>query len=318
MTLTGKPENNSRNLDEPRGIGRAPLVRYAWLSVAASIATIALKSTAYFLTGSVGLLSDAIESLVNLIGAGIALAMLTIAARPADEDHPYGHTKAEYFSSGAEGMLILIAAVSIIVTAARRLLHPTSLDSLGPGLVVSALASLINFVVARVLIRAGRKRSSITLEADGQHLMTDVWTSVGVIVGLVAVTLTGWQRLDPILAIAVAVNIVWSGYRLVSRSVHGLIDTALPAAEREVILQALKSYETDGVLFHAVRTRQAATRRFVSMHVLVPGDWTVQRGHELLERIEADIRSKLCDVTVSTHIEPREDPVSMSDIGLDR
>jgi cation diffusion facilitator family transporter len=318
MSLKGESAKSNRTLAAPPGIGRSPLVRYAWLSVAASIATIALKSTAYCLTGSVGLLSDAIESLVNLIGAGIALAMLTIAARPADEDHPYGHTKAEYFSSGAEGMLILIAAISIIVTAVGRLWHPASLGSLGSGLVVSALASLINFVVARVLIRAGRKRNSITLEADGQHLMTDVWTSVGVIVGLGAVTLTGWQRLDPILAIAVAVNIVWSGYRLVRRSVHGLIDTALPAEERELIMQVLKSYESDGVLFHAVRTRQAATRRFVSMHVLVPGDWTVQRGHELLERIEADIRGKLCEVTVSTHIEPREDPASMSDVGLDR
>ncbi len=318
MSVNGKPESSSRALPEPPGSGNIPLVRYAWLSVGASIATIVLKSTAYFLTGSVGLLSDAIESLVNLIGAGIALAMLTIAARPADEDHPYGHTKAEYFSSGAEGMLILIAAISIMVTAVGRLVRPTPIESLGSGLVVSALASLINFTVARVLISAGRKRNSITLEADGQHLMTDVWTSAGVIVGLGAVSLTGWQRLDPLLAIAVAVNIVWSGYRLVCRSVHGLIDTALPSEERERIMQVLNSYERDGVLFHAVRTRQAATRRFVSMHVLVPGDWTVQQGHELLERIEADIRDKLCDATVSTHIEPREDPVSMSDVRLDR
>jgi cation diffusion facilitator family transporter len=318
MSADDESIENDRSENELQMADRTPLVRYAWLSVAASIATISLKSAAYWLTGSVGLLSDAVESLVNLVGAGIALTMLTIAAKPADEDHPFGHTKAEYFSSGAEGMLILIAALSIIVAAVKRLLHPAPLEALGPGVVVSALASLINFAVARVLIRAGQDRTSITLEADGQHLMTDVWTSAGVILGLGAVVLTGWQRLDPILAIAVAINIIWSGYRLVDRSAHGLIDAALPAEERELIRQILAAYESDGVLFHAVRTRQAATRRFISMHVLVPGNWTVQRGHELLERIEADIRGKLCDTHVLTHLEPLDDPTAFSDMELDR
>jgi len=215
-------------------------------------------------------------------------------------------------------MLILIAAISIMVAAVSRLVTPQPLEQLGSGLVVSAIASLINLGVARVLLSVGRKYNSITLEADGQHLMTDVWTSAGVIGGLGAVTLTGWQLLDPILAIAVAANIVWSGYKLVQRSVYGLIDTALPAHERESIAKLLEAYQRDGIEFHALRTRQAAARRFVSLHVLVPGDWTVQRGHQLLERIEADIRSKLCDVTVLTHLEPIEDPVSFSDMELDR
>jgi cation diffusion facilitator family transporter len=244
--------------------------------------------------------------------------MLIIAARPADEDHQFGHNKVEYFSSGAEGMLILIAALSITVSAVGRLLHPRPLESLGLGLIVSVIASLVNFAAARVLLAAGRKHNSITLEADGQHLMTDVWTSAGVIAGLIAVTFTGWQRLDPILAIVVAANIVRSGYRLVQRSVYGLIDTALPADERNVIADILKAYESEGVVFHALRTRQAAARRFVSMHVLVPGGWTVQQGHELLERIEAEIRDKLADTTLLTHLEPLEDPVSHSDAGLDR
>ena len=214
---------------EVSGVRRASLVRFAWLSVAAAIATIALKSGAYLLTGSVGLFSDAAESLVNLVGALIALAMLTIAARPADEEHPYGHGKAEYFASGAEGTLILIAALSIVAAAVARIINPKPLEQLGPGLAVSIVASVINLAVARVLLKVGRRHNSITLEADAKHLMTDVWTSAGVIGGLAAVSLTGWQKLDPILAIAVAANIVWSGYQLVQRSISGLIDTALPA-----------------------------------------------------------------------------------------
>ena len=303
---------------QPNLKSRSSLVRYAWLSIAAAIVTIALKGLAYVLTGSVGLLSDAVESLVNLVGAIVALAMLTVASRPADDDHHYGHGKAEYFSSGVEGTLILLAAISIAIAAVNRLISPAPLERMGVGLAVSAVASLINFGVARVLLSVGKKYESITLEADARHLMTDVWTSIGVIGGLVAVTLTGWQRLDPVVAIAVALNIVWSGYSLVHRSVLGLLDTALPTNERESIARILEKYTSEGIQFHALRTRQAAARRFVSVHVLVPGEWTVRHGHQLLERLEADIRNALRDVTVFTHLEPVEDPASFSDAGLDR
>ena len=320
---TAIPQDNGTGASQRDGDITGPrhtsLVRYAWLSVAAAIATIALKSGAYWLTGSVGLFSDAAESLVNLVGALIALAMLTIAARPADEEHPYGHGKAEYFASGAEGTLILIAALSIVAAAVSRLVDPKPLEQLGPGLAVSIIASVINFAVVRVLLKVGKRHNSITLEADAKHLMTDVWTSAGVIGGLTAVSLTGWQRLDPILAIAVAANIVWSGYQLVRRSVSGLIDTALPTQERQLLVEIFQAFEQEGIIqFHALRTRQAGARRFVSVHVLVPGEWSVQRGHRLLERIEAEIRRTLHDVTVLTHLEPVEDPVSFSDTGLDR
>ena len=297
---------------------RSSLTRYAWLSIAAAIVTIGLKSLAYWLTGSVGLLSDAVESLVNLVGAIVALAMLTIAARPEDEEHLYGHSKAEYISSGVEGTLILLAALSIGVAAVQRLLAPQPLEQAGLGLVMCTLASVINFGVARVLLGVGKKFNSITLEADAQHLLTDVWTSMGVIVGVGAVALTDWEPLDPLVALAVAVNIVWSGYRLVSRSVAGLMDVALPTEEQQAILDVFRKYEADGIQFHALRTRQAASRRFVAVHVLVPGDWSVQRGHELLEQIEAGVRGVLPEVHILTHLEPAEDPVSMQDMGLDR
>jgi cation diffusion facilitator family transporter len=278
----------------------------------------ALKSLAYWLTGSVGLLSDAIESLVNLAGACMALAMLIIAARPADEGHLYGHSKAEYFSSGVEGTLILLAAISISVAAVQRLLQPQPVTDLGLGMIVCTLASAINFAVAWILLAAGKKHSSITLEADAHHLLTDVWTSLAVLGGVVLVVVTGWERLDPIVALLVAANIVWTGYRLVQRSVSGLMDAALPPDEQEKIISVLAKYESGQIKFHALRTRQAAARRFVSVHVLVPGFWTVQAGHQLLERIEADINAALPDVTVTTHLEPSEDPASLLDMGLDR
>jgi cation diffusion facilitator family transporter len=297
---------------------RSSLTRYAWLSIAAAVATIGLKSLAYWLTGSVGLLSDAVESLVNLVAAVLALSMLAWAARPADDEHLYGHSKAEYLASVVEGTLILMAAIAIIVAAVPRLIRPQPLEQTAWGLAICALASAVNFGVARVLLSAGKEYRSITLEADGHHLLTDVWTSVGVIGGVAAVSLTGWQRLDPLVAIAVAVNIVWSGYRLVHRSVLGLMDAALPAEDHQRIAEVFGRYQADGIQFHALRTRQAAARRFVSVHVLVPGDWTVQRGHELLERIEADLRGVLTDVNVLTHLEPVEDPASMQDVDLDR
>jgi cation diffusion facilitator family transporter len=255
---------------------------------------------------------------VNLIGASVALIMLTIAARPADASHAYGHSKAEYFSSGIEGVLIVIAAFAITGAALERLINPRPLEQIGLGTVVAIIASAINFGVARVLLKAGRQYNSITLEADAKHLMTDVWTSVGVLGAVVAVGLTGWLWLDPVIAIAVAINILWSAYGLLRRSTQGLMDAALPVAEQATVQQILEAYKTRGLEFHAVRTRQAASRRFISLHVLVPGDWSVQRGHELSEQLENEICGALPDATLETHLEPLEDPVSFADRGLNQ
>ena len=294
------------------------LTRFAWLSIAAAILTIGLKTAAYLITDSVGLLSDALESVVNLVGALMALAMLTIAVRPADEDHAYGHYKAEYFSSGVEGTLILIAAVSIGVAAVERLLNPKSLEQIGLGLGVAVAASLVNLGAALILRRAAKRYHSITLEANAYHLMTDVWTSVGVVVGVIAVSLTGWNRLDPAVALVVAANIVWTGVRIIRKSVLGLMDTALPIDEQNLIRNVLEPHKRDGVEYHALRTRQSGSHRFVSLHVLVPGMWNVQRGHQLVERIEEDIRRALPNVIVFTHLESLSDPASWDDSVLDR
>lgn len=298
---------------------RASLTKFAWLSIGAAVATIALKAVAYLLTGSVGLLSDAIESLVNLAGALMALTMLIVAARPADEDHVYGHSKAEYFSSVTEGVLIFGAAIGITVAAVQRLLNPRPLEQLGIGLAVSVAASVINLIVARILLNAGRKRNSITLEADAHHLMTDVWTSVGVIGGVALAGFTGWGPLDPIVAILVAINILWTGFKLIRRSVMGLMDAALPENEQKLIREVMAKYQERGVNFHALRTRQAAARRFISVHVLVAGDTTVHDAHHIVEDFEDDIRAVLGGaVTVFTHLEPAEDELSMEDLYLDR
>lgn len=298
---------------------RPSLTRFAWLSIAAAITTIVLKAGAYLLTNSVALLSDALESLVNLVGAIMALGMLTIAARPADESHVYGHSKAEYFASVTEGLLILGAAIAIISAAVTRLVQPREIGHLGLGLGVSIAASTINFIVARVLLREGEARRSITLEADAHHLMTDVWTSAGVISGAAIAGFTGWSFLDPLVAIVVALNIIWTGIRLVSRSVSGLMDAALPTQEQLLIEDVMQTYRKQGVTFHALRTRQAAARRFVSVHMLVPGEWTVHDAHHVAEDFESDIREALGSVvTVFTHIEPVEDELSMEDIFLDR
>jgi cation diffusion facilitator family transporter len=302
----------------PEIADNSSLTRFAWLSIAAAILTISFKTVAYLLTGSVGLLSDAVESLVNLVGALMALAMLTIAARPADEDHAYGHGKAEYFSSGVEGTLILVAAVSIGIAAVQRLIDPKPLEQIGLGLGVSIVASLVNLSVAVILLKASKRYNSVTLEANAQHLMTDVWTSAGVLIGVSGVALTGLERLDPMVALIVAGNIIWSGVHIVRKSVLGLMDTAVPIEEQNEIQRVLKQYNQNGVQYHALRTRQAGTRRFVSFHVLVPGTWTVQRGHELLERIESDLRLALPNSTVFTHLESLNDPVSWDDTSLDR
>jgi cation diffusion facilitator family transporter len=293
---------------------RSFLKRYAWFSIAAAVATIGLKLAAWLLTGSVGLLSDALESGVNLVGGIMALAMLEIASRPADEDHAFGHSKAEYFSSGIEGTLILFAAMAIAYAAVQRLLHPKFLEKPGLGLAISVAASLINFFIALIILRAGKKYDSITLQANAHHLLTDVWTSAGVLVGVVMVVLTGWQWLDPGVAILVAANIVWTGVRIVRASVFGLMDTALPPEELAKIHRVLQPHEQTGVQFHALYTRQSGAERFISLHVLVPGEWTVQCGHNLIERIEADIRRALPHATVFTHIEAKEDPAAWDDI----
>lgn len=295
------------------------LRRYVYLSIGAAVTTIGLKGLAYLLTGSVGLLSDAMESLVNLVAALLALFLLTIAERPPDDEHAYGHTKAEYFSSAAEGALILLAAYSIASAALQRIANPQPLENVGIGLVVSVVASAINFGVARVLLQAGKRYNSITLEADAHHLMTDVWTSAGVIAGIIAVSLSGWLILDPLIALAVAANIIWSGIQLMRRSALGLLDSAIPQAERDKVVAVLGRFAPQGVAYHSLRTRQAGQRRFISAHILVPGKWTVQRGHNMLEQIEHDIRSTLPGpTTILTHLEPLEDPVSMEDMAIDR
>jgi cation diffusion facilitator family transporter len=297
---------------------RLHLTRYAWLSIAAAIATIGLKGAAYAFTGSVGLLSDALESVVNLAGAVLALSMLTLAAAPPDEEHAYGHSKAEYFSSGVEGALILLAAVSIVAAALPRFFAPQPLESLGLGLAVSVAATVINLAVAWVLLAAGRRYGSITLEADAQHLLTDVWTSVGVLAAVGLVAYTGWAILDPIIAVLVALNIMVTGYRILRKSALGLMDTALPAAELESIRTAIQQQLPDGAEYHALRSRQSGARRFVSMHILVPGDWSVSRGHKLLEKVEAAVRATGDNVTVFTHLESLSDKASYEDQSLDR
>jgi len=294
------------------------LQRYAWLSIAAALVTILLKGLAWRLTDSVGLLSDAIESFVNLAGALMALGMLTLAALPADDGHAHGHTKAEYFSSAFEGFLILVAAVWIAVEAIGRLLDPRPVQLGAIGLGVAALATIVNFLTARILLRVGRESRSITLEADARHLFTDVWTSVGVIVGVALVWATAWLWLDPTIALLVAANILWTGWHLMRRSAAGLMDASLPPSELARIEGVLDNYREQGLNFHALRTRQAGTRAFVTLHVLVPGAWTVQQGHDWSERIEADLREAVPGAHVTTHVEPDEDPASHLDQELDR
>lgn len=290
----------------------------ALLSIAAALVTLALTFAAYAVTGSVGLLSAAAELLVNLVAAFVALWALTLAARPADDEHTYGHSKAEYFSSGVEGALIVVAAGFIAYTAIQHLMRPQGLSEVGLGLAIAVVAAGINGVVALVLLRAGRRLNSIALEADGHHLLTDVWTTAGVLVGVALVGLTGWDVLDPIVALLVAANIVWTGWRLIHESGLGLLDTALPPEDLAAIERVLAPFRARGLAFHALQTRRAAARRFVSLHVLAPGGWTIQRGHDVAEEIELAIRRALPDTTVFTHLEPREDPRAYQDTGLDR
>ncbi|HEX9432615.1 MAG TPA: cation diffusion facilitator family transporter [Burkholderiales bacterium] len=295
------------------------LERYAWLAIAAAIATITLKAFAWWLTGSVGLLSDALESVVNLAAALLALSMLRLAASPPDADHPYGFSKAEYFSAGIEGALIVLASAGIVWAAIPRLMAPRELDMPLAGLALTIIASAINLAVAMVLLRAGREHHSITLEADGRHLLTDVWTSAGVIVGVALVFATGWLYLDPLIAIAVSLHILWTGFGLMRRSVRGLLDPAISSEDQREIATLIAEYSHRyGISFHAVRTRQAGARRFVSFHLLVPDAWTVAQAHQLSEEIEARMRSMVPNAAIFTHIEPISDPASYDDEGLDR
>ncbi len=297
---------------------RQSLTRYVWLSIGAAVVTISLKLIAYLLTDSVGMLADALESLVNLAAAVMALWMLTIAARPADRDHTYGHGKAEYFAGAIEGVLIIIAAIGIGWTAMMRLFAPQPLDHTVPGLVVAGIATLLNGAVAMILLRAGKRYDSLTLEADGQHLLTDVWTSLAVVAGIGLVTLTGWYILDPLIALVVAANITFTGVQLVRRAVLGLMDTALPEEEMSAIRHALADLNDYGCDYHALRTRQAGARRFISFHLLVPDTWSIQQAHAMAEQVEAAVRAAVPNSTVFTHLEPRNDPMALADIGLDR
>ncbi|MCX7089316.1 MAG: cation diffusion facilitator family transporter [Methylococcales bacterium] len=307
--------------------GSKSLTKYAWLSIAAAIATIALKSYAYWLTDSVGLLSDALESLINLVAAIIMLVVLNISSRPPDADHAYGHEKVEYFSSGAEGIMILLAAFSICIAAWGRLSAPQPLQQLDIGIAISVVASVINLIVAKILITVGKKHQSITLESDGKHLMTDVWTTVGIILGIALIYtanhfeisrnyalqlgMNGWEILDPIIAILVAINIVWAGLQLIRRTVAGLLDTALSIEDQQLIVTALEQFTTShDIAYHALRTRYAGARRFMSVHILVPGNWTVKEGHDLVELIEQQIMTLFDNIDIDTHIEPIEDSVS--------
>lgn len=293
------------------------LKKFAWLSVATAIVTIALKLLAWWLTGSVGLLSDAAESVVNLVAAVIALIAITVAERPADDDHQYGHSKAEYFSAGVEGAMIFVAATFIFYTAVERILNPQPLDALGLGLALSLVAAVINGVVGLVLVRAGARHRSPTLRADGKHLLTDVLTSAGVVVGIALVWLTGWEVLDPVVAILVAVNILVIGYRLVRESGMGLMDGTLPEEDNRAIEEVLDRHREPGLVdFHELRTRESGRWRFVEFHALVPGRWSVERGHDLVERVEQEIHAALPYSHITSHLEPIEDARAYNDVHL--
>lgn len=295
------------------------LAKFLYLSVAAAIVTILLKFYAYHVTGSMGFLSDALESFVNLFAALFALIMLKISQKPADDGHVFGHSKAEYFSSATEGALILIAAFSIIRTAIPRIVEPAPIENINTGLLFSLLASMVNLVVGFTLIKNGKKSKSLVLEADGRHLMTDVWTSVGVIVGILLVKFTGWLIIDPIIAILVALNIIYAGYKLISRSASGLMDATIPAEDLEKVILYLDSLKVNEIEYHSLLTRVAGQRKFISMHLLVPGEWSVKEGHDWADKVEETIIGLFNEpVTVSTHIEPVDDPASMEDIGIDR
>lgn len=289
------------------------LQRFAWLSIIVSVVVFGMKMAAWSVTGSVGLLSDALESTVNIVAAVVALFAIRAAMKPADSVHHFGRGKAEYFSAQIEGFMILFAALIIVYTAIERIINPRELESIGWGLTISTVAAVINGGTAMILLRTGKQHRSPALIADGKHLLTDVWTSVGVIVGVGLVAVTGWQRLDGVVALAVGLNIVVTGVRLLRASTSGLMDKALPDEDHLKIVEVLQRHESETIKFHALQTREAGRERFVSMHVLVPGDWSIQKGHDLSEVIEAEIKALLEHTTVSTHVEPLEDERSWAD-----
>ncbi|MFD1054364.1 cation diffusion facilitator family transporter [Terrabacter terrigena] len=289
------------------------LSRFAYLSIAAAVVTITLKFVAWRITGSVGLLSDAAESVVNLVAAIAVLIALKVAAMPADKNHHFGHSKAEYFSAAVEGMMIFVAAVVIVVSAVERFIRPQPIENVGLGLAISVVASVVNGVVAVVLLRAGRQHRSLTLTADGKHLMTDVWTSAGVVVGVLVVSLTGIERLDPVVAFLVGLNIIWTGWKLIRESTEGLMDIAMPKEDNAAIAEILARFVTREVHFHALRTRLSGHHRFAEVHVLVPGAWTVQQGHDLMEEVEDAVHREFGDVALTCHLEPSEDPRAYGD-----
>ena len=291
--------------------------RYAWISIAAAVLTIGLKLTAWWVTDSVGLLSDALESVVNLVGAIATLVALWYATREPDDEHAYGHAKAEYFSSGLEGALILLAAGAIAITAIPRLVDPRPVESIGIGAAVAIVAALVNLLASALIMRAARMHGSVALEADAHHLRTDFVTTVGVVAGVALIAISGWNVLDPLVALLVAANIIRVGVLLVQRSMLGLLDTGLPQAELERIQQVLGRYSAhEGIETHALRTRQAGLRRFGSVHILVPGAWTVDRGHQLVEQIESEIRGVVPGIMMVTHLESLDDPQSWADTHL--
>ncbi|MHA6525716.1 cation diffusion facilitator family transporter [Tessaracoccus sp. G1721] len=296
---------------------RVDLTKFAWLSIAAALVTIGLKTAAWLITGSVGLLSDAAESVVNLVAAVVALFALRVAARPADKNHHFGHSKAEYFSSAIEGVMIFVAAVVIVAFAIERLIFPRPLEEIGVGLLITVGASVINGAVALVLLGAGAKYNSITLRADGHHLMTDVITSAGVVVGIGLVWITGWNWLDPVVALLVGLNILWTGWRLVSESASGLMDESLPKEENARLRGILAEHESEEIKFHAFRTRISGARAFMEFHMLVPGAWSVQRGHDAMEDLIDLIQEEFAELRVIGHLEPIEDPRSYEDIHID-
>ena len=311
-----RTDHGGVSLSSQQSTGTPDLSRYGWLAVATALATIALKAGAWLVTGSVGLLADAAESIVNLVAAVVALIALKIAVKPADANHNFGHTKAEYFSAAVEGVMIFIAAISIGIFAVQRLLVPQPLEAVGVGLAISVVASVLNGAVALLLIRAGRRHHSIALKADGKHLMTDVWTSAGVLAGIVLVWLTGWDWLDPVIAIAVGVNILFAGYALVQESTAGLMDVSLPAEDNERLRAILSSRAGAEVGFHLMRTRVSGTRQFMEFHLLVPDEWSVKQGHDFLEDLSDEIVSEFPRMTVTGHMEPINDARSYSHADL--
>lgn len=299
----------------------SPYSQLRWpiaLSVLAAVVTIGMKGTAYAITGSVGLLSDALESIVNLLAAVTAYLSLRYASRPADRNHTYGHEKIEYFSSGLEGVLIVLAGVATAGYGVHRLVHPQELSSIEIGTVIALAASGVNFVVARILLRYGRIHRSIVLEADGKHLMSDVVTSVGVVAGLVLGMLTGWKFCDPVVAILVGLNIIWSGGELIHRSFNGLMDHALSHAEQDHIREVIRANLPPGSVFHALRTRQAGTRRFAEFHLLVPGDLRVRDAHRDAHRVEDALIAALPGLEVAIHVEPVDERGSWEPEYLER